>query len=320
MQLSNETRNAPANAIDSTGNHLFWSRTPEESLIKSISDFGQVAPILVRDTEHGLELIAGHGRLAALHQQGSLVLMRMVNADTDIEKGLLYMTDNSQRPLDDGMRLAALRYFHPLMDTKGLQSDIMPRLGVKPKSKDAKLFLAWLELPSIWQANLVAGRVPLAAAAPLARMDNADRSAVEPLFTSFSWSRSNAVNILNWLFESSKMTDSPVADVMDKAGMNDIMRQGLSPKDTIARLTASANEARYPELSKLQNHFATTARELSAGTKWRIIQPNNFETNGAEITIQIKDAEQLLQAVTDLEAMAQLSPWQEIWKLGGKND
>lgn len=320
MQLSQEIITAPAAAVLDSGEHLFWSSDPDESLRKSIEEIGQTTPVLAQETEGGLELISGHARLAALREQNIPVMIRLVmDADTR-DKGLLYLTDNSHRVLDDGMRLAALRYFAELMNPKELVSDILPRLGVKPKSKDAKLFKTWLTLNSEWHDALFAGNVPLAAGAILARMTDADRAAVLPLFTAISWSRSNAVNVLTWLFEASKMRETDVAAVLADSGMNDISAQGLSPKDAIAKFVAAAKAIRFPELGKLQDTFSKAAREITAGTKWRMIQPNNFETGGSELTIQVKDAKQLAQAIKDLEAMAGLTPWETVWKLGGGND
>lgn len=206
------------------------------------------------------------------------------------------------------------------MDVTTLRTDIFPRLGIKPKSKDAKLLLTWLSLPDTWCDLLASGSIPLAAGAVLARMSEADRTAVEPLFANVSWSRSNAVNGLTWLFETGKMIKLPIADVMEKAGINQILSQGLSPKDAIAKLIAAIKSARYPELSALETTFTKAAKDITAGTRWRMIQPNNFETGGAELTIQVKNAEQLKQAIKELESMATLSPWNDIWKLGGKND
>lgn len=320
MQLLSETRTAPANSIQNEGKHLFWTSDPDKNLVNSIHEFGQVAPVLAQQTENGLELIAGHARLEACRQLNKLVLIHMCIASNDINKGLLYMADNSERALDDGMRLAALQYFRPLMDEKSLREDILPRLGIKPKSKDAKLLMAWLDLPGTWQNHLAAGNVPLAVGAILARMDDDNRAAIEPLFSGFSWSRSNAVNTLTWLFEASKMKQLPIADVMEQAGLNEILKQGLSPKDAIARLTAATKAHRYPELTSLQTTFSKAAREITAGTRWRMAQPNNFETGGAELTIQVKDAAQLEKAVKELDSMSTLSPWNDLWKLGGKND
>lgn len=320
MQLSNEILTASADSINDTGSHLFWAGSVDKSLVESIKEFGQAAPVLVRETDSGFELIAGHARLSVLRQLKQPVLVRLVLETDDRDLGLLYLTDNAQRPIDDGMRLSAVQYFKPLMDSEKLASDILPRLGVKPKSKDSKLLLSWINMPTNWQEHLAAGNIPLAAVTPLARMSEADRLSIEPLFANFSWSRSNAVNILTWLFETSKMTGTSISDVIEDAGMADILKQGLSPKDTIARLCTLAKTARYPELSVLQNRFSKAASELTAGTKWRVTQPNNFETGGAELTIQVKDEAQLKKAVAELETMADLAPWNEIWRLGGKND
>lgn len=320
MHLTNETITAPASEVRHDGEHLFWSENPTESLRISIRQLGQTTPVLAQETDAGLELVAGYARLAALRELGEPVLARLVSGADAADKGILYLTDNGLRPLDEGMRLRALGYFKPLMDEDRLAREIFPLLGVKPKSKDARLLLAWLDLPANWQALLDSGNVPLVAGETLLRMNEADRNAVEPLFSTLSWSRSNAVNMLTWLFEAGKMTAKPVADVMESAGLNGIVAQGLSPKDGIARLTTAMKAARYPELSRLQDDFAKAAKELTAGTRWRMSQPNNFETGGAELTVQIKDADQLLRAVRELETMAGMSPWKTLWKLGGQHD
>lgn len=313
MHLSNEIVTAPADSIRHGGSHLFWAGEPLPWLARSIGQLGQAQPVLVHETHGGLALIAGHARLAVLRALGLPVLARLViDADT-VDLGLLYLADNFLRPLDDAMRLAALRYFAPLLDRPTLATDILPRLGVNPESKDAKLLLAWLDLPAVWQAHLAAGRAPLAAAAALARMTEADRSAVAPLFADHSWSRSNAVNLLTWLFETSQMTGNPVAQVMDDANMADPAIRTLSPKDAMARLVALAKASRYPSLSALEARFESVAREMTAGTSWRIAQPDNFETNGVELAIRIKDPNQLAKAVHDLKDMADHPQWPRLW-------
>lgn len=319
MRLTNEIITTSAARMTTDGDHLFWAAKPEQQLLQSISEFGQTTPVLAQKTVDGMELITGYGRLAVLRELDQPVTVHLVEEADAIQKGLLYIADNAMRPLDDGMRLSALRYFARHMDDHQIRTEILPRLEIKPKSKDAKLLMTWLELPEDWQNHLAHGNAPLAAGPALARMDEKDRNAVEPLFADISWSRSNGVNLLTWLFETGKMTGATIAEVMKDAGMDDIWKQGLSPKDTIARLTAAARVARYPELTRLQDAFAKYARELTAGSRWRLVQPNNFETGGAELSIQVKNAEQLAQAVKDLESMASLSPWQKIWQLGGKN-
>jgi len=320
LHLSNEIFTASADSISKSGAHLYWADNPDKSLADSIEEFGQSAPVLVCESENGLKLVAGHARLSVLRDLGRPVLARMVEDMNEADKGLLYLTDNLQRAMDNGMRLKALEFFAPLMDEKSLKANILPRLGIKPKSKDAKLLLGWLTMDQTWRNLLKQGNIPLASATPLSRMTDKDRQAVEPLFTGFSWSRSNAINVLNWLFETAKMNNQSVQDVMHTAGMVKILSQSLSPKDAIARLANAARLARYPELTKLQDRFTAAAGEITAGTRWRMVQPNNFETGGAELTVQIKDAEQLKRAVEEMANLADAPAWEKLWKLGSGND
>ncbi|CCH47253.1 ParB/RepB/Spo0J family partition protein [Pseudodesulfovibrio piezophilus] len=320
MQLSSEIITASAQAIQTTGSHLFWSEQTNTSLKTSLEEVGQTTPILVQETETGLELISGFARVMILKELGKPVLVRLVERLTDMEKGLLYLIENTHRLQDDGMKLKALRYFRTFTSEKEIRQTVLHRLGIKPKSKDAKLFMTWLELPENWQSHLTAGRIPLAAGTIIAKMNDSDRHAVEQLFTNYSWSRSNAVNVLTWLFETSKMTAHSIANIMNTTHMDTMMGLTLSPKDTIARLVSTAKKARYPELTSRQKSYAETSAKLVAGTKWQLEQPDNFETNEAELTLRIKNSQQLKTALHDLEDMVTRPEWEILWTIGTSHD
>lgn len=320
MQLSNEIITASPDAVQSDGQHLFWSDNINESLEISIGQFGQTTPVLAQEADQGFELISGYARVAVMKRLSQPLLVRIVTDASPLDKGLLYLSDNTHKVLDDGMRLAALKYFSPLAEKKFLRDTILPTLGIKPKSKNAKLLLQWLDLPQQWQQHMLAGRVPMAAGDILSKMDTADHAAIEPLFESFSWSRSNAVNMLTWLFESGKMQGKTIAQVMSESGIIATLGQGLSPKDAIARLTAMAKQTRYPHLTTLQKAFDNSARHITAGTSWRMSQPNNFETGGAELSVSVKNEEQLKKVSQELETMSTSPEWKAIWTLGDQND
>lgn len=320
MHVFFDTRTVPAADIRPDDDHCFWSAEPDERLADSIARHGQLTPLLARESDQGMALVSGATRLSVLRELGRDVHVRIVEADTPLDRGLLYLADNGHRPLDDGMRLAALRYFAPLLGPDKLAETIFPHLGIKARSKDAKLLLAWLDLPATWQDHLTAGRVPLAAATVLARLDGDDLDAVEPLFAAFSWSRSNAVNLLTWFHETGRMQDIPVRQVMEQAGVFDLLTQGLSPKDAIARIVTAVRQARYPTLAGLEATFASTARDLTTGTRWRLNQPDSFETGAAELTVRVADRAQLAQALEDLEAMSEATGWDTLFTLGRSDD
>ena len=102
--------------------------------------------------------------------------------------------------------------------------------------------------------------------------------------------------------------------------MADILGQGLSPKDAIARLTACARQARYPELNRLQARYGEAAAEITTGTRWRMAQPDNFETGSSVLSVQVKTPEQLARAVAELEELAASPAWAGLWNLGSGND
>jgi len=320
LHLTNEIFTASAEAIRAGGSHLFWADNITESLRNSIEELGQSAPVLAYAGSDGLELAAGAARLTVLAELGRPVLARLVEDADAVGLGLLYLADNAHRQPDDAMRFKALQYFRPLMDTEALKRDILPRLGVRLKSKDARLLMDWLELPAEWQALLGRGFLPLAAGTVLGRMSDADRDAVLPLFSAMSWSRSNAVNLLTWLFEAGRMAGCSVAEVMTRAGMDTLPDQGLSPKDAIARLCAAARQARYPELTRLRDRFDAAARTVTSGTSWRLIQTDSFETNGAELSVRIADKAQLAKAIEELRAMADSPAWQTVFNPGGEDE
>ena len=148
-------------------------------------------------------------------------------------------------------------------------------------------------------------------------MTDADRDAVAGLFGSLSWSRSNAVNVLTWLFEAGRMTGASVTEVMERASMHSMLGGDLSPKDAIARLCTAARQIRYPELTRLRDRFDGAARTVTAGTRWRLTQPDNFETSGAELTVRVKDAGQLAAAVEELNGLAGSPAWKDVFNPGG---
>ncbi|MEZ7198403.1 hypothetical protein [Pseudodesulfovibrio karagichevae] len=320
MQLTSEIFMSSTKAIHTGGGHLFWSGSISESLKDSIAEFGQSAPVLVYNGTEGPTLAAGGARLAILAELDRPVLARMVEGADDVSLGLLYLADNAHRQLDDAMRFKAVQYFAPLLDRADLEQDILPRLGVRAKSKDARLLLDWLSLPEAWRELLGSGTLPLASGMVLARMNDADRDAVMPLFAGMTWSRSNAVNVLTWLYEAARMAGCPVAEVMDRAGMPALLDQGLSPKDAIARLCAAARQVRHPELSRLRERFEAAARTVTGGTAWKLAQPDNFETDGAELSVRVKDPDHLARAVEELQRMADNPAWKTVFHPGGDND
>lgn len=291
-----------ATDIDAGGPWLFWSAPPSPALSRSLEVHGQLIPVLVDAGGARPVLIAGAARVAALAALGREVLCLDLGSLNGLAKGLAYVQSNAGRELTDGQVVTAMRYFASL---PGLDMEpVLDALGLEPRSKRLRLVRSWLTLPRHWDILLGAGAVPLACADLLEAFSADGLKALEPLFASLSWSRGNAVNVLTWIREICGRDGSLAAEVLGGLGMAEILAAGLSPKDAMSRITQEVRLLRYPRLSGMERDFAESARKVSAGTRWRLAQPDLFESNGVEFSVRLTSPAELHSANAELTRIA----------------
>lgn len=300
-----------ADAIDTGGPWLFWSALPDDILIRSLKERGQIIPVLIDTSGHVPALVAGAGQVAALKQMKRDVLCLDIGPLSDLDKGLAYLHAHLGRSLKDGQIVAALRYFQA---RQALAVDaVWTALNLEPRSGRGRLVQAWLTLPEIWDAALNDDRIPLACAEFLAVLPPADTEALLPLFTHLSWSRGNAVNLCAWVREIALRDGSNVTSVLAACSANDMLTTTLSPKDAMSRLVQAVRLLRYPCLSSLERAFAETARQLEAGTHWRLCRADHFETPAVDISIRVNNLADLQRASEELSRMAKSDVAKELF-------
>jgi ParB family chromosome partitioning protein len=290
----------PAERIDASGAWLFWSAPPTEALRRSLERHGQLAPVLVDASAPGPVLVAGAARVAALLDAGRDVLCLDLGPLDNAARGLAYLQSNIGREPSDAQTVAAMRYFRSLPSPD--MPAVLESLGLEPRSKRLRLLEAWLSLPTNWDRLL--DSAPLACAELLAGFSTAELPHLEPLFTGLSWSRGNAVNLLTWLRETCLRDGMDAGRLLDDAGLEDILAAGLSPRDAMSRITLEVRQRRFPRLSSLERDFAEAARKTAAGTRWRITQPDQFESDAVELTARARNPEEFRAASAELARMA----------------
>lgn len=295
----------PAADLDCSGAWLFWQRDIESPLRQSLEAQGQLVPVLIDGSGGRPVLIAGAARVTCLAELGRDVLCVDLGSLGARDKGLVYVNSNFGLEVSETRLVAALRYFAGM---DGDMDDVFPVLGVEPRSKTARLAMTWLALPGHWDAALARGALPLACAEQLAAFDAGDLIALEALFARLSWSRGNAANVLTWLREICLRDGLPVREIMAGMGVAEILAADLSPKDTMARLTQTVRRSRFPELTCLERGFSELSR-LACGTRWRITQPDQFESDSVEFTVRVSGRTQLEQAARDLTDIAARDVW-----------
>ena len=261
-------------------------------------------------------LVAGAARLAALADAGREALCLNLGPLDDLGRGLAYARSNLGRELTDGQVVAAMRYFASLP-----QADPGPALevlGLEARSKRLRMIRSWLALPRHWDLFLAAGSVPLACADLLEGLSQAGLRALEPLFAGLSWSRGNAINVLTWLKEACVRDGVDVGEFLDACGVDEILAAGLSPKDAMARITQEVRLRRFPRLSGMERDFAESARRAGAGTRWRIVQPDLFESNAVEFSARATSPAGLRELSAELARIAARDDLGALFPLEGK--
>lgn len=299
---------------DINGNWILWPQEPDESLIESFSKFGQIVPVIAVRENNRVKIVAGYRRALAAQKLGMALKVVFIEANP-VQRAMIYMQENFGRTIDDSMRLAALRYFSPLIDQKSIKDEVAPLLGIRPKSRDMKLWTAWLELPEDYDNLLCSGSIPLAAATLLRTFSPNDLSVLKQFFENLSWSRSNAVNFLTWLYESAKLRGKTLAEIVAEENLTP-RRLDENPKDAAARIAAHARRIRYPHLSDLETQFSTISTGISSGTGWRISSSGNFENGDSEILFRIRSRSDLEKALSSLNDLSASPEWEKLWNLG----
>lgn len=290
----------PAASIDVSGPWLFWPAEPASALRRSLERHGQLVPVLVDLSGASPLLVAGAARVAVLAEAGRDVLCLDMGPLDMAGRGLAYMQSNIGRELTDQRVVAAMRYFRAIPSTD--MAPVFELLEMEPRSKRLRLVEAWLGLPAHWD-RLLDG-VPLACAELLAGFSARDLAALEPLFDGLSWSRGNAVNLLTWLRETCLRDGTGAAELLRDCDVDDILAEGLSPKDAMARISQQIRQRRFPRLSTLEKDFAEAARRVASGTRWRIIQPDQFESDAVEMTVRARSVDEIRAAGAELARMA----------------
>jgi ParB family transcriptional regulator, chromosome partitioning protein len=305
-----------ASDIDIGGPWLFWSAPPSPSLRRSLERQGQLVPVLVDASGARPVLVAGSARVSVLAELGRDVLCLDLGATDGLARGIAYAQSNAGREISDGQVVLAMRYFQTLPDAD--QDSVLNALGLEPRSKRLRLVRSWLSLPAHWDAFLCAGAVPLACADLLEAFAPNDRQSLEVLFATLSWSRGNAVNVLTWIREICLRDGACVAGVLEEAGVKDILAGGLSPKDAMSRITQEVRLLRYPALSGMERDFQEAARKVSAGTRWRVTQPDLFESDAVELSVRLTSPSELGAASAELARIAAREDLEALFLAGRK--
>ena len=308
-----------ASKIIAEGAWLFNNKESDALFYDNLRTMGQLVPLLVARQGKNFILIDGVRRLEALGGLKREVLASVIEAPTDLDKGLARLAANQAYTWGEQARpdtlLPVLRFFLTLPEAERLDAFLPGHLGLQPRSKTWRLLKSWCALfpaQEEWDAHLTAGRVSLPCVEPLAKLEPEDRDFLEPFFRELAWSASAARQLVTLLFETARAQGRCVAALPGAADLHGLLDAELSPKDRMARILDGARRLRYPTRSAMEDTFAVLGRELTAGTPWRVTPEVQFETDALHLTAKMRSPEDALTAAESLRDMARSTLWKRL--------
>jgi hypothetical protein len=289
-----------AREIDLSGDWILWPREPDNILLESLQTQGQLQPVLVQD-QNPTRLISGYSRVLALRElERDVLAIKTDMAGKD--PGLVYVQSNCGREPATGQKIAALRYCR--RDTELLKK-MYPALGIDASSREHKLWEDWLGVEEKWDSLLSRDHLPLRAGVFLAKMDPEDREVLYPFFRKLSWSQSNALKFFTWLIESARMQEGSPAELIREKGLEEILSEGLSPKDATSRIINRLYSLRYPHVAVFLEKKDALCREITAGTGWRAAHTKNLESAELSFCAAVNSTSQMKKLARELAELAE---------------
>jgi ParB family chromosome partitioning protein len=289
--------------VDASGDWLFWAGDPEEDLLRSIRELGQLEPVLIAEDESGPNLLAGHGRLLACRELGLELLALSAGCPDPVARGRIYAESNRRRRPDAADLVRAGRYFARHLDAQGLSAELRELSASENGKRMPDLVRTWLRLDPEWDGLLRAGHLPVQAAEVLSRLNSEDMAELWPFFRNLRWSRNNALQFLGWLEECASRERTSPARLIQSVGLHLILESDLSPKDRIRRLVQKARKMRYPRLTELESEFSAKAQEASRAGPWRISPETSFESDRIHLSASISSGKDLERAARELQRL-----------------
>ena len=304
-----------ADRFDMESPSLFWNRTFDERLLRSLEQNGQLVPVLAFLQGDIPCLLAGQRRVRALETLGLPVQTLLIENVSPFERGIVFLESNTTETLDDGAIIRALRYFSSCTDDL---TTVASLLGISIRSRQWNLLLGWLDLPESWDDLLAMGHIPLVLSKMLVRFSPEELSMLQEFFRDMSWSKNNAIHFVTWIWEASRMQDCSPSVLMAELGLDAMRALDLSPKDTMVKIIEAARAARYPRLCSQEREFRKRAQDVVAGSKWRLDQPDHFETRVVEFSTRISSRAELHDRVEELAQIARDRVWTDLGSTGEK--
>jgi hypothetical protein len=295
-------------------NELFRISEELESaaLVESVSEIGQLNPVILLDQGSLKVVICGFRRIRALESLGkSKALVRIISENNmDLLRGLeLSMRDNLiHRKLN---ALEKARILFKLQNSCGLSKDTLvntylPLLGLARQEAALESHLRLHGTHSALRQCLTEGRMTQASAECLSERPHPVQERVSLVMNTIQLSSSMQKKVFSILEELSAMSDSELDAPLKNAEVLSVLDDSrLSPFQKGEKLYEILYRIRFPRLSETEARFNFARERLRLPGSIRIRPHPFFETADLHVEFEASTAKRFRELASALATAAQ---------------
>ena len=296
-------------------------RPQMERLVDSVARMGVLSPLHLRRTASlaPLQLVAGSKRLSAAAQAGLATVPALIHEASELPEKqafLLAVHDNlacrSFNAVEKARVLRRLRDDFQYSD-EALIEEFCPLLDLPPRADTLQAYCTLATLDDALQAATVDYALPVDVALWVGGLDQADRQAVLPMFTSLQLGSNRAQECAAHLDEVCQRDACTAAALLERLGiaalLADAQRSGPQKREAVRN---ALRQARYPQLTAHEQRYREAARRLRLPPAVSLRPPPYFENSQYQVSFsfsrkqELRNAAQRLLEAADSEAMDDL--------------
>lgn len=288
--------------------YLFNCRQDSNALISSIKDVGLINPVILKknqDADGVYIIVCGYQRIKACQKLGQVSIeAKVINGLNDEEIMLLALHDNlSSRGFNEIEKAIVLKKFLEIgYSYDRLMSEITPLLGVPPNKNIIDKYIDILTLDTEIKKSVTDDELEPEKAFLLITLDGAERDIVwRVLFRESSTNVNEAKETIRNLLDLKQIKNKEIVELLSSKEISLIISDKKSNKrqrgERICRLIKTM---RYPVISKKEDEFDRSCRELGLDNDVRINHSRYFEGDEIRITIKASNEEKLRMSIEKL--------------------
>jgi ParB-like chromosome segregation protein Spo0J len=284
-----------------------------QSMRTSLSEVGQLSPVVLVPKEGAYQILCGFRRARALRDLGRACVSARIFPDggrDPLAAFRLALWDNiAQRelePLEKARALFALRETCRV-DRDTTVAVYLPVLGLKPHRNVLDTYLNLHTLSPLLRQLVNAGQISTASAERMASMSPDAQEAVADLLEKIRLSASLQREVLGLIEDLAAIMNSSARDLLGRPEIRAIATDStLSPFQRGERIRETLFRWRNPRLSGTADLFLRRKLELNLPGTVRLLPDPFFETTRLRVEFDVSSAETFRDIAAALQEAARL--------------